>query len=156
MYMLNCSVISDLCNPMGRSLLAPLSMGILQARILKWVAILSSKGSSQPRDWTQVSLIAGRFFTIWANRKAQYSHSKTKPWSQVTNIFQVNIWQILSFSHYKVLPAIDLGSIPGLGRSTGEGKSYSLQYSDLENSMDYIVHGVTKCWTWLSELSLQN
>ena len=35
----------------------------------------------------------------------------------------------------------DLGSIPGLGRSPGEGKSYSLQYSGLENSTDYIVHG---------------
>ena len=36
----------------------------------------------------------------------------------------------------------DLGSIPGLGRTTGEGKSYPFQYSGLENSMDYIVHGV--------------
>ena len=35
----------------------------------------------------------------------------------------------------------DLGSIPGLGKSPGEGKGYSLQYSGLENSMDYIVHG---------------
>ena len=38
----------------------------------------------------------------------------------------------------------DLGSIPGLGRSPGEGKGYPLQYSGLENSMDCIVHGVTK------------
>ena len=38
----------------------------------------------------------------------------------------------------------DLGLIPGLGKSPGEGKGYSLQYSGLENSMDYIVHGVTK------------
>ena len=38
----------------------------------------------------------------------------------------------------------DLGSIPGLGRSPGEGNSYPLQYSDLENAMDYIVHGVAK------------
>ena len=38
----------------------------------------------------------------------------------------------------------DLGSNPGLGRSPGEGKGYPLQYSDLENSMDYIVHGVAK------------
>ena len=44
----------------------------------------------------------------------------------------------------------DLGSIPGLGRSPGEGKSYPLQYSVLENSTDYIVHGVTKSWTGLS------
>ena len=38
----------------------------------------------------------------------------------------------------------DLGSIPGLGRSPGEGKGYPLQYSGLENSMNCIVHGVTK------------
>ena len=41
----------------------------------------------------------------------------------------------------------DLGSIPGLGRSPGEGKGYPLQYSGLENSMDYTVHGVTKSQT---------
>ena len=38
----------------------------------------------------------------------------------------------------------DLDSIPGLGRSPGEGKGYPLQYSGLENSMDWIVHGVTE------------
>ena len=38
----------------------------------------------------------------------------------------------------------DLGSIPSLGRSPGEGKSYPLQYSRLENSMDCVVHGVAK------------
>ena len=38
----------------------------------------------------------------------------------------------------------DLGSIPGLGISPGEGKGYPLQYSGVENSMDCIVHGVTK------------
>ena len=45
---------------------APLSMGILQARILDWVSMPSSRGSSQPRDQTQVFHIAGRFFTFWA------------------------------------------------------------------------------------------
>ena len=41
----------------------------------------------------------------------------------------------------------DLGSIPGLGRSPGEGKGYPLQYAGLENSMDCIIHGVAKSWT---------
>ena len=45
----------------------------------------------------------------------------------------------------------DLGSIPGLGRSPGEGNSYPLQYSGLEIPMDYTVHGVTKSQTWLSD-----
>ena len=48
-----------------------LSVGILQARILEWVPISYSRGSSQPRDWTQVSRIAGGFFTSWATREAQ-------------------------------------------------------------------------------------
>ena len=41
----------------------------------------------------------------------------------------------------------DPGLIPGLGRSSGEGKGYPLQYSGLEYSMDYIVHGLTKSQT---------
>ena len=49
---------------------APLSIGILQTRILEWVAIPSSRRSSQPRDQTQVSHIADGLFTIWATRKA--------------------------------------------------------------------------------------
>ena len=46
----------------------------------------------------------------------------------------------------------DLGSIPGLGRSPGEGKGYPLQYSGLENSMNCIVQGVAKSWTRLRDL----
>ena len=45
----------------------------------------------------------------------------------------------------------DLGSIPGLGRSPGEGKGYPLQYSTLENSMDCMDYGVAKSWTQLSD-----
>ena len=45
----------------------------------------------------------------------------------------------------------DLGSIPGLGRSPGEGKGYPLQYSGLENSVDCTVHGVANSQTWLSD-----
>ena len=41
----------------------------------------------------------------------------------------------------------DAGSVPGLGRSAGGGRGYPLQYSGLENSMDCIVHGITKSWT---------
>ena len=47
-----------------------LSMGILQARILEWVAMPSSRGYSLLRDQTQVSGIVGRFFTVWASREA--------------------------------------------------------------------------------------
>ena len=46
-------------------------LGILQARILGWVAMPSSRGSSQPRDQTQISCVAGWFFTCWATLEAQ-------------------------------------------------------------------------------------
>ena len=58
-----------LCKPMDCSLPGSSVHGILQARILKWVAISFSRGSSQLRDQTQVSCIVGRHFTIWATRE---------------------------------------------------------------------------------------
>ena len=60
-----------LCNPMDCSLTGSSVHGILQARILEWFSMTSSRGSSQPRDWTHVAHIAGRFFTIWATREAK-------------------------------------------------------------------------------------
>ena len=60
-----------LCDPMDCSLPGSSAHGILQARILEWVeagAISFSGGSSWPRNWTSVSGIAGRFFTIWTTR----------------------------------------------------------------------------------------
>ena len=55
-----------LCEPMDYTV-----HGILQARMLEWVAVPFSRGSSQTRDWTQVSHIAGGFFTSWATRKTK-------------------------------------------------------------------------------------
>ena len=63
-------------------------------------------------------------------------------------------WILYQLSYEGSQPACnvgDLGSIPGLGRAPGEENSYALQYSGLENSMDYIVHRVTKSWTQLSD-----
>ena len=54
---------------------APLSMGILQARTLEWVAMSSSKLSSPTRDWTQVSHIKGRFYIVSATRKPKYTET---------------------------------------------------------------------------------
>ena len=58
-----------LCNPMDCTPWGSFVHGILQARILGWIAISFSRWSSWPRGWTWVSCIAGRFFTIWATRK---------------------------------------------------------------------------------------
>ena len=57
-----------LCDPMNYTV-----HGMLQARILEWVAFPFSRGSSQPRDRTQVSRIADGFFTSWAKREAQWA-----------------------------------------------------------------------------------
>ena len=58
-----------LCDPLDCSLPGSSVHGISQARILKWVAISFSRRSSQPRDWTQISHIVGRRFTVWATRE---------------------------------------------------------------------------------------
>ena len=60
-----------LCDPMDCRLPGSPVHGILQARILDWVSIPFSRGSSLPRDWTQVSCTADRFFTFWATRETQ-------------------------------------------------------------------------------------
>ena len=58
-----------LCDPVNWGPPGSSVLGILQARILEWVAISFSRETSQPRDRTQVSHIAGRHFTIWATRE---------------------------------------------------------------------------------------
>ena len=72
----SCSTLWDLidCSPLGSS-----AHGILWARILVWVAIPSSRGSSWPRDWTRVSCIAGKFFTIWATREEGKGNTQVTP-----------------------------------------------------------------------------
>ena len=67
--------------------------GILQARILEWVAILSSRVSSWPRDGTQVFFIAGRFFTIWATREA------LKPFCRVA--LEASLWKYFHISYFQ-------------------------------------------------------
>ena len=63
-----------------------------QARILEWVAFAFSRGSSQPRDWTQVSRISGGFFTIWATREAWWSLEK-----------QIQLTNYICFGNVKLL-----------------------------------------------------
>ena len=67
----SCSVVSNSRNPLDGSPPGPSVHGILQARILEWVAMPYSRGSSQLRDRTRVFCIAGRFFTDLATREAQ-------------------------------------------------------------------------------------
>ena len=75
-----------LCDPRDCSLPGSSVHGILQARILEWVAILFSRESSQGRDWTWVFCIAGIFFTIWATGKP----------NDLPGSFQVSSWSCAS------------------------------------------------------------
>ena len=60
-----------LCDPMDDTPQCSSVYGLLQVIILEWVAISFSRGSSWPRNWTQVSCIIGRFFTMWATREPE-------------------------------------------------------------------------------------
>ena len=77
-----------LCGPLGFSV-----HGILQARILEWVAISFSRGSSGPRDRILVSCIAGRFFTVWATREAWchylWTNNEGTSWDDAQDFFQL-------------------------------------------------------------------
>ena len=78
------SVISSSCNPMDYNPPGSSVHGILQARILEWFVVPSPRGSAQPRDQTQVSLIVGRFFTIWTTREALlFFFSVNHSWARI-------------------------------------------------------------------------
>ena len=64
-----------LCDPMDYAV-----HGVFQARILEWVAFPFFRGSSQPRDWTQASCIAGGFFTSWTTREALMELKQKDSW----------------------------------------------------------------------------
>ena len=86
---------------------------------------------------------------LTSTKKAQWD---TAGWGHSTRLDSFTIYQVKEFA----CNAGDLGLIHGLGRSPGEGDSYPLQYSCLENFMDRrawkaTVHGVAKSWTWLSD-----
>ena len=70
--------------------------GILQARILEWVALPFSRGSSQPRDQTQVSHIAGGFFTSWTTREPLVENYMVRGAWQATVHGVLNSWKQLS------------------------------------------------------------
>ena len=101
-----------LCNPMDCSPPGSSVHGILQARVLEWAAVPSSRGSSRRRDWNCISYVSC-----------------------------IDGWVLQDFlggsdGKASVYNAGDLGSIPGLGRFPGDGNGNPLQYSCLENPMD--------------------
>ena len=77
-----------LCDPVNYTV-----PGILQARVLEWVAFPFSRESSQPRDQTQVSCIAGGFFTNWAIREDHQSLGGGANGEILLNLYKVSILQ---------------------------------------------------------------
>ena len=82
-------------DPMDCRLPGPSVHGIFRARILEWLAISLSRGSSQPRDQTQDSRIAGKRFTIWATREVTMN---------IECIVQISVW-VLAFSSFTYIPS---------------------------------------------------
>ena len=96
----SCSVVSD-CDPVNCSLPGSYAHGIFQARVLDWVAISFSRGSSGPRDQTRVSRIAGRRFTVWAPREVRGARGtiliqkRSQQWASLTSFSRDLIWWAL-------------------------------------------------------------
>ena len=77
--------------------------GILQARILEWIAFPFSRGFSQPRDQIQVSLIAGGFFTSPATREAQKREGKSRRPSEEKASFKNTVSELCSYTFSSVI-----------------------------------------------------
>ena len=123
-----------LCNPMFCTLWTVFSVhGILQARILEWVAIAFSRGSSRCRDWICIFHIAGWFFTIWATREALLSNK---------GIYYFNDEQLYSVNVRKIVKTL----IERNRQTFFPKKSFCLlfwerkKYQDLGEDMDLLLH----------------
>ena len=125
-----------LCGPMVCSLPGSSVHGILQARILEWVAIFFSRWSSWPRDQTLVSCVSCTGWQVLYSPSLLIVHIYVlKPSSSDGKESACNVW--------------NLGLIPGLGSSPGGRHGYPFQFSCLENLMDReawwaTVHRVAK------------
>ena len=115
--------------------------GIFQARILEWVAITSFKGSSQLIGQLVKNSLAMQEPLVGFLGREDPLEKGEATYSSILG------FPCGSGGRESARNEGDLGWIPGLGRSPGEGKGYQLQYSGLENFMDCIVHGFTKSQT---------
>ena len=85
-----------LFDPMDYSLPGSSVHGIFQARVLEWVAISFSRGSSWPRDWTQVFCLTVRLFTIWATREVPFFGNKSY---EITWVFKLYMQRLIKICH---------------------------------------------------------
>ena len=124
------------CSPPGSSV-----HEILQARILEWVAIPFSRGSSWPRDWTLISCITGRFFTIWATRETKNLPAMWETW--------FNLW-VEKGSIPVFLPGEFHGQRSLAGYSPwGHKELYTTEWLTLSTSNS----GIKQAWRHYSKIS---
>ena len=129
--------------------------GISQGRILEWVAVYLSRGSSRPRDRTHVSCIAGRFFTVWATREALGTGLHSRKWAvgewaklrlylQLLPITHITTWApppvrsaVTLHFHRNSHPTVTVSHHPQMGpsscRKTSSGLPPFLHYGELYN-----------------------
>ena len=105
--------LSLFVTPWTVALQALLFMGILLARILEWAAMPSSRRSSQPRDQTRVSLIAGGFCTIWATRKTSQENGQAESSSQ-SDVHSTFCLKCHPLIESPTLFCLDLSNFPSL------------------------------------------
>ena len=146
------------CSPPGSSV-----HGILQARILEWVAMPSSRGSSQPRDQTQVSHIVGRFFIVWATGEAHeywigYPFSRGSSWPR--NGTGVSCLAIIFFTswatreaprlpHYSHFPRVSNSDSSDLNNFTfGEKVWFSFKDFCIINVWSRVCPAITELATY--------
>ena len=134
--------------------------GILQARILEWVAIPFSRGSSQPRHGTQVSCITGGFLPAEPPMKpqgkefnsVQFSRSVVSDSCLLDLVYQPR-FPDSSAGKESTCNAGDPDLIPGLGRSAGKGIGYPLQYSWASLVAQLVKNPPTMREAWVQSLS---
>ena len=113
-------------NPWTVAYQAPSSMGFSRQEYWKWVAISFSRGSSQPRDRTRVSRIAGRGVNLWATREEDFAKN-LKSMKQIQFSPEANPQYIFLFSSISVIPEVSRHKLSNYGVSTlGNSVSHNL------------------------------
>ena len=136
--------------------------GILEARVLEWVAISFSRGSSRPRDWTWVSLIADRCFIVWTTRESQPTLCDPKGAIQSMGFSRQEYWSGLPFPSPGDLP--NLGIEPGspalqtdILPSEPPGKPYYVPADSNVYTFQFLLSGIiVSASFWETCLRTQN
>ena len=156
-----------LCDPMECSLSCSSIYGIFQARVLEWIAISFSRGSSWPRNQTRVSLIAGRRFIVWATREAHecsnyctnalISHAS----KVLLKILQARLQQYMNRELPDVQAAFRKGrgtrdQIANICRIIEKAREFQKNiyffFIDYTKAFDYVDHN--KLWIILKEMGI--